>query len=153
MKKFEQFITESLEDRHRIKKILTDQDSVGDHMENELGFRPNTDKEHAGTKAYMDMPKWKEDYTCYFFILRANEQHPDKPTPKEPWRIDAWVKVDYNEPAAVAANHTGMKMRATANTNSYLYAVWLPNEIAEQIDTDDNPDDYMWLLKKYKFKV
>jgi len=171
MKKFEQFITESLEDRQRkskedaqkaidklhnylsINKELTDQDSVGDHMKQSLGFKPNTDSEHEGVKAYMDMPKWKEDYTCFIFILRGKEMDPDNPAPKNPWSIDSWMKVDYNEPQKVTQAYTMMKMRAQANANSYPYAVWLPNEIAEQIDEKDNPEEYMELLMKYKFKI
>ena len=166
MKKFEQFITENLEDRQRqsrkdaaesidrIKKELSDQDTVGDHMKQNLGFKTDTSQEHDGIKAYMNMPKWKEDYTCYFFILRAKTISPDDDiTTNDPWRVDAWVKVDYDNPDEVGRNHTGMKMRAQFNENSHLYAIWLPDDIAEQIDKDDNPDDYMWLLKKYKFKI
>ena len=146
MKKFKQF-NENHEDD------IDPNETVEDHMERTAGFRTNTDKEHAGVKAYMDMPKWKEDYTCYLFILRAKELHPDKQIEGSPWSIDSWIKVDYNNPSEVASAHQGMKLRAQYNSNSYLYGIWLPNEFAEMIDEDDNPDDYMDLLQKYKFKI
>ena len=43
-------------------------------------------------------------------------------------------------------------MRSRFN-NSHVYGVWLPLELADEIDEDDNPEDYMSILMEYKFKI
>lgn len=97
----------------------------------------------------LNFPEWKKNSTCYIFSLRPNGVNPDTTST---WSIDTWFKVDYGNPDLVYQTVTMIKLRAKFNMSS-VYGVWLTNSIATDIDIKDNPEDYMELLMKYRFKV
>lgn len=97
----------------------------------------------------LDFPEWKKDSTCYLFSIRPSGLHPNS-NPK--WIIDSWYKVDYNNPTEVSQCANAIKLRARFNMG-FVYGVWLPNELAEDINKDDNPEDYFDLIMKYKFEI
>lgn len=98
----------------------------------------------------LNFPEWKKNSTCYIFSVRALGTSPDSGEPK--WNIDTWYKVDYSKPDEAASTVSALKLRARFN-NGWVYGVWLPNELAEDINAKDNPEDYYELIMKYKFPL
>jgi hypothetical protein len=98
----------------------------------------------------LNFPKWKKDSTCYIFSVRPSKIDPDLGSPN--WSIDTWLKVDYGDIVGVEKMASMIKVRAMYNM-SHVYAVWLPNELAEIIDEKNNPESHMDLIMKYKFKI
>ena len=133
MKKYRQFISENL-----------------DNENPNLGFEVEP-SENPGVNMWLQLPEWKKNSVCYIFSLRPNNISPDS-SDKLKWRIDTWFKVDYeNVEEATSVIHQ-IRMRSRFN-NSHVYGVWLPLELADEIDEDDNPEDYMSILMEYKFKI
>lgn len=98
----------------------------------------------------LDFPEWKKNSTCYVFSVRPHGVDPDIERPT--WTMDTWAKVDYGNLEGTSQTIRMIKMRAK-NNMAHVYAVWLPNELAEIIDEKDNPEDFMDLIMKYKFKI
>ena len=98
----------------------------------------------------LDFPEWKKNSTCYIFSVRSHGVDPDidKPT----WSLDSWIKVDYSDLDVSNQAISMIKLRARANMG-YVYVVWLPDELALDIDSKNNPEDHMELIMKYKFKI
>jgi len=97
----------------------------------------------------LDFPEWKKNSTCFVFSVRPKGIDPDtQPT----WSLDSWFKVDYGNLNATSDTISMIKLRARMNIG-HVYAVWLPNELVESIEKDDNPEDYMELIMKHKFKI
>jgi hypothetical protein len=97
----------------------------------------------------LNFPEWKKESTCYIFSVRARGMTPETPAK---WEIDTWYKVDYSKPEEAQQSVGAIKLRARFN-NAFVYGVWLPNELAKDIDAKNNPEDYYELIMKYKFPV
>lgn len=113
--------------------------------------KKNKQRERKIKLGVLDFPKWKKNSTCYIFSVRPHGVNPDEhenPT----WSIDSWMKADYGDIAKTEERVSMIKLRSRFNL-SYVYAVWLPNELANSIDVNDNPEDYIDLIMKYKFKI
>lgn len=97
----------------------------------------------------LNFPEWKKESTCYIFSLRTRGLSPET-NPK--WEIDTWYKVDYSKPEEAEIVCSKIKLKASFNA-AIVYGIWLPNDLAKDIDLKDNPEDYMDLIMKYKFKL
>lgn len=124
IKKYNQYIKENQK-----------QKTIGDKWKEDFGFelQPANKKE----KIFLDRPAWSEDHECFIFALRGPDG--DK-------HLDMWLHVDYDNPKEVARQLPMMKLRAQLNPGTDIYAIWLPDIIAQEIIENDNPEDYMYLL-------
>jgi len=93
-------------------------------------------------------PDWKQNSECYIFVVTSNFNFD---TDKSELILKSWAKVDWFNPEKTPSYNI-FKMIATAN-NGKVFGVWLPKELSEIIDKNDNPEEYLDLIMKYKFQI
>ena len=115
-----------------------------------LNYMNSIQRERKIKLEVLNFPKWKKNSTCYIFSVRPDNVDPDYGAPN--WTIDTWVKADYGDIKGTERSVFAIKLRSRYNM-SHVYAVWLPDELASDIDKKNNPEDYMELIMKYKFSI